>query len=120
MIAIHNGRVFGEKAPDRKRHARQMIHRKRLRHAFFVEEYGIVLALALLMLYLWIFFRGIEYSAAAGTAFPGLLVLGLALLITCQALLHNHGDRQPDPRSRTTLPLISRGGRPSSPPSRWA
>ena len=58
-------------------------------YAFFVEEYGIVLALALLMLYLWIFFRApAKSSRRCGTAFPGLLVLGLALLITCQALLH--------------------------------
>ena len=38
-------------------------------YAFFVEEYGIVLAIALLMLYLWIFFRGIEIFRRCGTAF---------------------------------------------------
>ena len=40
------------------------------------------------MLYLWIFFRAREIFVRCGTAFPGLLVLGLALMITCQALLH--------------------------------
>ena len=57
-------------------------------YAFFVEEYGFILAVLLLMLYLWVFFGGIEIFRRCGTAFPGLLVLGLALLITCQALLH--------------------------------
>ena len=53
-------------------------------YAFFVEEYGIILAGILLMLYLWIFFRAREIFVRCGTAFPGLLVLGLALMITCQ------------------------------------
>ena len=79
-------------------------------YAFFVEEYGIVLALALLMLYLWIFFRGIEIFRRCGTAFPGLLVLGLALLITCQALLHIMVTVNLIPETGQTLPLISRGG----------
>ena len=79
-------------------------------YAFFVEEYGIVLALALLMLYLWIFFRGIEIFRRCGTGFPGLLVLGLALLITCQALLHIMVTVNLIPETGQTLPLISRGG----------
>ena len=71
---------------------------------------GIVLAIALLMLYLWIFFRGIEIFRRCGTAFPGLLVLGLALLITCQALLHIMVTVNLIPETGQTLPLISRGG----------
>ena len=80
-------------------------------YAFFVEEYGIILAGILLMLYLWIFFRAREIFVRCGTAFPGLLVLGLALMITCHlarrlvGALHGHriGDdpeRQP-PERRT-------------------
>ena len=79
-------------------------------YAFFVEEYGIVLALLLLLLYLWIFFRAIEIFRRCGTAFPGLLVLGLALLITCQALLHIMVTVNLIPETGQTLPLISRGG----------
>ena len=74
------------------------------------EEYGIVLALLLLLLYLWIFFRAIEIFRRCGTAFPGLLVLGLALLITCQALLHIMVTVNLIPETGQTLPLISRGG----------
>ena len=62
------------------------------------------------MLYLWIFFRAIEIFRRCGTAFPGLLVLGLALLITCQALLHVIVTVNLMPESGQTLPLISRGG----------
>ena len=110
MIAIHNGGILGEGAGQSAMRV-EMIHPESdYAYAFFVEEYGIVLALALLMLYLWIFFRGIEIFRRCGTAFPGLLVLGLALLITCQALLHIMVTVNLIPETGQTLPLISRGG----------
>lgn len=110
MIAIYNGGIFGEGAGQSAMRV-EMIHPESdYAYAFFVEEYGIVLALALLMLYLWVFFRGIEIFRRCGTAFPGLLVLGLALLITCQALLHIMVTVNLIPETGQTLPLISRGG----------
>ena len=69
-----------------------------------------LLGLALMMLYLWIFFRAIEIFRRCGTAYPGLLVLGLALMITCQALLHIMVTVNLIPETGQTLPLISRGG----------
>lgn len=110
MIAIHNGGILGEGAGQSAMRV-EMIHPESdYAYAFFVEEYGIVLAVILLMLYLWIFFRGIEIFRQCGTAFPGLLVLGLALLITCQALLHIMVTVNLIPETGQTLPLISRGG----------
>ncbi len=110
MIAIHNGNVFGEGAGQSVMRV-EMIHPESdYAYAFFVEEYGLLLAVALLMLYLWIFFRAIEIFGRCGTAFPGLLVLGLALLITCQALLHIMVTVNLIPETGQTLPLISRGG----------
>ncbi|WP_374046834.1 FtsW/RodA/SpoVE family cell cycle protein [uncultured Alistipes sp.] len=110
MIAIHNGGIFGEGAGQSAMRV-EMIHPESdYAYAFFVEEYGILLAVALLMLYLWIFFRAIEIFRRCGTAFPGLLVLGLALLITCQALLHIMVTVNLIPETGQTLPLISRGG----------
>ena len=110
MIAIHNGGILGEGAGQSAMRV-EMIHPESdYAYAFFVEEYGIVLALLLLLLYLWIFFRAIEIFRRCGTAFPGLLVLGLALLITCQALLHIMVTVNLIPETGQTLPLISRGG----------
>ena len=110
MIAIHNGGIFGEGAGQSAMRV-EMIHPESdYAYAFFVEEYGIILAVLLLMLYLWIFFRAIEIFRRCGTAFPGLLVLGLALLITCQALLHIMVTVNLIPETGQTLPLISRGG----------
>ena len=110
MIAIHNGGLLGEGAGQSAMRV-EMIHPESdYAYAFFVEEYGIILAVVLLMLYLWIFFRAIEIFRRCGTAFPGLLVLGLALLITCQALLHIMVTVNLIPETGQTLPLISRGG----------
>lgn len=110
MIAIYNGGILGEGAGQSAMRV-EMIHPESdYAYAFFVEEYGIVLAVMLLMLYLWVFFRGIEIFRRCGTAFPGLLVLGLALLITCQALLHIMVTVNLIPETGQTLPLISRGG----------
>lgn len=110
MIAIYNGGIFGEGAGQSAMRV-EMIHPESdYAYAFFVEEYGLILAVVLLMLYLWIFFRAIEIFRRCGTAFPGLLVLGLALLITCQALLHIMVTVNLIPETGQTLPLISRGG----------
>ncbi|MDE6046911.1 MAG: FtsW/RodA/SpoVE family cell cycle protein [Alistipes sp.] len=110
MIAIHNGGILGEGAGQSAMRV-EMIHPESdYAYAFFVEEYGLLLAIVLLMLYLWIFFRAIEIFRRCGTAFPGLLVLGLALQITCQALLHIMVTLNLSPETGQTLPLISRGG----------
>ncbi len=110
MIAIYNGGILGEGAGQSAMRV-EMIHPESdYAYAFFVEEYGLLLAIVLLMLYLWIFFRAIEIFRRCGTAFPGLLVLGLALLITCQALLHIMVTVNLIPETGQTLPLISRGG----------
>lgn len=110
MIAIHNGGIFGEGAGQSAVRV-EMIHPESdYAYAFFVEEYGIILASILLVLYLWIFFRAREIFTRCGTAFPGLLVLGLAMMITCQALLHVMVTVNLFPETGQTLPLISRGG----------
>ena len=110
MIAIYNGGILGEGAGQSAMRV-EMIHPESdYAYAFFVEEYGFILAVLLLMLYLWVFFRGIEIFRRCGTAFPGLLVLGLALLITCQALLHIMVTVNLIPETGQTLPLIARGG----------
>ncbi len=110
MIAIYNGGLLGEGAGQSAMRV-EMIHPESdFAFAFFVEEYGLLLSIALMLLYLCIFFRAIEIFERCGTAFPGLLVLGLALMITCQALLHIMVTVNLIPETGQTLPLISRGG----------
>lgn len=110
MIAIHNGGIFGEGAGHSAMRV-EMIHPESdYAFAFFVEEYGLILSLVVLMLYLWLFFRAIEITRECKAAFPVLMVMGLAVMITCQALLHIMVTLNITPETGQTLPLISRGG----------
>ena len=110
MIAIHEGGLFG-------RGAGRSVMRVKLTHpecdytfALFVEEYGVILALIVMVFYLWISVRGIVIFTRCETAFPGLLVLGLVLLITLQALLHVMVSVNLMPETGQNLPFVSRGG----------
>lgn len=110
MVAIHNGGLTGKGAGQSEVRV-EMIHPESdYAYAFFVEEYGLVMGVLLLMLYLWIFFRAILIFGRCGTAFPGLLTLGLGLMITTQALLHIFVTLNLIPETGQTLPLISHGG----------
>ena len=79
-------------------------------YAFIVEEYGLIGASLMLFLYLCIFFRGIVTFRRCGTAFPGLLVLGLCLMITFQAICNMLVSVCLFPVTGQTLPLVSLGG----------
>jgi cell division protein FtsW len=110
MIAIHNGGLFGEGAGHSSARAVVIHPESDYAYSFFVSEYGIITALILMFLYLWIFFRSIEIFRQCSTAFPALMTLGLGLLITAQALLHILVQVNIIPETGQTLPLISRGG----------
>ena len=110
MIAIHDGGLFGEGAGQSTARAVVIHPESDYAYSFFISEYGLIIALILMFLYLWIFFRSIEIFRRCTTVFPGLMTLGLGLLITCQALLHILVQVNIIPETGQTLPLISRGG----------
>lgn len=110
MIAIREGGLFGEGAGHSTTRALVTHPESDYAYAFFVSEYGSVIALILMMLYLWVFFRSIEIFRSCRTPFPALMTLGVGLLITCQALLHIMVQVNLIPETGQTLPLISRGG----------
>lgn len=110
MVAIHNGGLFGEGAGHSTSRVVVIHPESDYAYAFFVSEYGIVTALILMLLYLWIFFRSIEICRRCSSPFPTLMTAGLGLLITIQALLHILVQVNFIPETGQTLPLISRGG----------
>ncbi|MBR2429436.1 MAG: FtsW/RodA/SpoVE family cell cycle protein [Alistipes sp.] len=110
MIAIHDGGLLGEGAGQSTARAVVIHPESDYAYSFFISEYGLIIALILMFLYLWIFFRSIEIFRRCTTVFPGLMTLGLGLLITCQALLHILVQVNIIPETGQTLPLISRGG----------
>lgn len=110
MIAIYNGGLLGRGAGQSAVRVEMTHPESDYAFAFFVEEYGIVMAMILVALYVWIFFRAIEIFERCPKKYPALLSLGIALLITGQALLHIMVTVNIIPETGQTLPLISRGG----------
>ena len=110
MIAIYNGGLTGMGAG-------QSLMRVELIHpecdyafAFIVEEYGLLFAILIMMLYLWIFYRCKVIFDGCASGFPSLLVLGLGLMITLQALVHILVTINFAPETGQPLPFISHGG----------
>ena len=110
MIAIYNGGIMGRGAGQSSVRVEMTHPESDYAFAFFVEEYGIVIAMILIALYVWIFFRASEIFKHCPKKFPALLSLGIALLITCQGLLHIMVAVNILPETGQPLPLISRGG----------
>ncbi len=57
-------------------------------YAIIIEEWGFLGGLVVLMLYVWFFTRCVMVSNSCTTTFSSMMVTGLAILITSQALLH--------------------------------
>lgn len=78
--------------------------------AIIVEEWGIVGSLILILLYLSILFRACLKSSRYADYSAMLMVMGLALMITCQALISMMVSVGIGPVTGQPLPMISRGG----------
>ncbi len=78
--------------------------------AIIVEESGIVGAFGLIFIYLAILFRACNISSRYNDMPAMLMTMGLALMITCQALISMLVAVGLGPVTGQPLPLISRGG----------
>jgi len=78
--------------------------------AIIVEESGIIGAIFLVLLYLAILFRSCLTSSRYADYAAMLMVMGLALMITCQALVSMMVSVGIGPVTGQPLPMISRGG----------
>ena len=78
--------------------------------AIIVEESGIIGAAFLIFLYLAILFRACNVSSRYSDIPAMLMTMGLALMITCQALISMLVAVGLGPVTGQPLPLISRGG----------
>ena len=78
--------------------------------AIIVEESGVLGAFALIFLYIAILFRASNISSRYSDMPAMLMTMGLALMITCQALISMLVAVGIGPVTGQPLPLISRGG----------
>lgn len=79
-------------------------------YAIIVEEFGILVGLAVLGVYILLFIRFLIAAHKAPTLFGKLLVIGLGFLFTFQALINMGVAVSLLPTTGQTLPLISSGG----------
>ena len=110
MVAIYDGGVLGVGAGQSVMRAKIVHPESDYIFAFFVEEYGIIIGMLLIMMYAWIFARALHIFRNARWLFGGLLVVGLALMITAQAILHFAVSTNLFMETGQNLPLISHGG----------
>ena len=78
--------------------------------AIIVEESGIIGAFFLIFIYLAILFRSCLISSKYADYSAMLMVMGLALMLTCQALISMMVSVGIGPVTGQPLPMISRGG----------
>ncbi|PVW17077.1 FtsW/RodA/SpoVE family cell cycle protein [Marixanthomonas spongiae] len=79
-------------------------------YAIIVEEFGLVGAMFLMFLYLFLLFRLLIVAHKSSSVFGTLLVIGVGLPIVFQALINMAVAVELFPVTGQTLPLISSGG----------
>lgn len=79
-------------------------------YSIIVEETGLVGGIIVLMLYFALMSRAAIIASRCSRSLPALLIMGMAAMITCQALCHMAINVGAMPVSGQPLPLISKGG----------
>ena len=78
--------------------------------AVICEEFGIIFAIGLMIIYFLLFYRGIRIAFTTTDRFSQLIVVGFSTMIACQTLVIIGGIFTVIPLTGITLPLISYGG----------
>lgn len=79
-------------------------------YSIIIEETGLVGGVVMLLLFISLLGRALFIVRKCNRALPSLLIIGLALFITIQALIHMAINTGVFPVSGQPLPLISNGG----------
>lgn len=79
-------------------------------YAIICEEYGLIGGFTILSLYVMLFFRCVSIVTRSPKAFGAMLVLGLGLMLTVQALANIAVSVHLVPVTGLTLPMVSMGG----------
>ena len=78
--------------------------------AILVEEYGLIMGLAMVFLYLTLLYRGVRIATRNPKTFGNLLAIGLSLSLVMQALVNMCVAVHLLPVTGQPLPLVSMGG----------
>ena len=109
-IAQANGGVIGKLPGNSRETSRLPLAFSDYIFAIVIEDMGLLGGVFVLLLYLSLLFRAGGIASKCTRAFPSMLVIGMALYITLQALFHMGIVSGFFPVSGQPLPLISAGG----------
>ncbi len=109
-FAQANGGVFGQGPGNSRESARLPLAFSDYIYSIIVEDIGLVGGVGLLVLYLFLLARAGRVAYKCSRAFPAFLIMGCAVLIVFQALVHMAIVTGLFPVSGQPLPLISKGG----------
>ncbi len=109
-LAIYSGGILG-KGPGHSDVANYMAAAYNdFIFAIIVEEYGLIGGVAVILLFLIFFFRGVIIVRRATRTFPAFLVIGLTLVLVFQAMINIGVSSGALPVTGQPLPWISLGG----------
>lgn len=109
-IAQANGGVFGQGPGNSRESARLPLAFSDYIYSIIVEDTGLVGGIALLILYLMLLARAGRIAYRCRLAIPSFMIMGCAVLIVLQALVHMAIVTGLFPVSGQPLPFISKGG----------
>ena len=109
-MAQANGGLLGQGPGNSRENARLPLAFSDYIYSIVVEDTGFIGGIALLMLYLLLLARAGAIAYKCNRAFPAFLIMGCAVLIVFQALVHMAIVTGVFPVSGQPLPFISKGG----------
>lgn len=109
-IAQAHGGLTGNGPGNSRESARLPLAFSDYIYSIIVEDTGFIGGVALLLLYLLLALRAGTVASKCSRAFPALLIMGCAVLIVTQALVHMGIAVGVLPVSGQPLPFISKGG----------
>ena len=110
FTARANGGILGVGPGNSRETARLPLAFSDYIYAIIIEDIGLLGGLFVLALYLCLLARAGRIAMKCKKAFPAMLVIGMAVFITFQALMHMAIVTGAAPVSGQPLPLISKGG----------
>ena len=79
-------------------------------YAIICEEFGVIFAIGLMIIYFLLFYRGIRAAFVTKDSYSQLIAVGFSTMIACQTLVIIGGIFSVIPLTGITLPIISYGG----------
>lgn len=109
-MAQANGGVFGKGPGNSRENARLPLAFSDYIFSIIIEDTGFIGGVCLIFLYLFLLARAGRIAWKCNRAFPAFLIMGCAVLIVFQALVHMAIVTGVFPVSGQPLPFISKGG----------